>query len=800
MRSLFEDVRYALRLLARQPAFTVSAVLLLALGIGVNSAIFSVVDSVLLRPLPYRNPESLYNIWTRNLPRKIPPTAVSPPEFLEYAANAKSFSYCAARTNLTATLTGWGRPMRVSATLVSHGYLEMLGVTPVLGRGFAPEEFRVGRNQVVILTDGYWRTQFGCDPAILGKTLRLDDELHVIAGVLPPIKGETGSVDVFLPLAFNAATLAAWDSRFLYVVARLQDGVTPQQAGAELTSISERLAREHPESNTGLDAFLAPAVRDAQGESREPLIVLSAAVGLVLLVTCSNLANLLLIRSAARHREVAIRSAMGASQPRIFLQMIMESLTLALLGGAAGLVVAWWSLRAIAQFGPANMPRLQDATVDYSALAFTFAVSLLAGLLFGVVPAWQALRLNLANTLRDESRGSSGSVRKSLFRSIFVVSEVAISVILLISAGLLLRTFAAISQIDTGFQSSHVLTLRTTLPESRYPTPEARDAYVRKAILQLESTPGVLAAGITTALPMMQANWHSQFTIEGRTGPRETATYNAITPHYLDAIGAVLIKGRAIAETDSGDSDPVILISQALERRFFDKQDSLGQRLKLQVGGTTYRPRIVGVVRDIAQLRPEEAPRVTIYQPHAQCPWPFLAFAIRTAAEPASLAEAIRRVFLEVDPNLPVERIQPLSRLLERVLAQRRLSMVLLLIFSGLAVLLATIGLYGVLAVAVAQRSREIGIRMALGAEGGDILRLVLTQGLGLTAAGLAAGLVAAPLASYAMKQMLYGVQPLDPLTFAVSAAVILVAALVASIHPALRATKLDPATSLRAE
>ena len=800
MTSLIEDIRYALRLLARQPTFTVSAILLLALGIGVNSAIFSVVDSVLLRPLPYPNPESLYNIWTRNLPRKIPQNAVSAPEFMEYAANAKAFSHFAASFKLTATLTGRGRPTRVSVMEVSRGHLEMFGMSPALGRGFAADEFQLGRDHVVLLTENYWKTQFGGSPTILGETMRLDDELYVVAGVLPAAKGEIRGIDLYRPLTFPASVLTAWDSRFLYVTSRLRESVTQQQAASELTSIAERLAREHPESNTGYEAFLVPAVRDAQGDSREPLIVLSAAVGLVLLVTCSNLANLLLLRSAARHREMAIRSTMGASQARVFLQMITESLVLALMGGAAGLVVAWWSLRAIAQFGPANMPRLQDATVDYTVLGFTFCVSLLAGLLFGVVPAWQALRLNLATTLRDESRGSSGGIRKNRFRSLFVISEVAISVILLICAGLLFRTFAAISQIDTGFQPARVLTLRTTLPEARYSTPEARAAYVRKAIRQLESTPGVLSAGSTTALPMMQVNWRANFTVDGQAGPRENATYNAISPNYLQAIGAVLTKGRSLIEADSADSDSVILISQALERRYFASQDPIGQYLKMQVGALTYRARIVGVVHDIAQLRPDEAPRVTIYQPHAQCPWPFLAFAVRTAGDSASMIEPLRRAFVEVDGNLPMERIQPLGQLLDRVLAQRRLSMVLLMIFSGLAVVLAAIGLYGVLAVAVAQRSREIGIRMALGAESEDILRLVLTHGLGLTAAGLGAGLAAAPLAGFAMKQMLYGVEPLDPMTYAAAAVVILVAALAASIHPARRAAKLDPATSLRTE
>ncbi len=800
MTSFFEDIRYALRLLARQPVFTASAILLLALGIGVNSAIFSVVNTVLLHPLPYNNPESLYNLWTRNLPRKIPQSAISPPEFQQYAAHAKSLAYCAAYTNYTATLTGEGQPSRVSTKMVTRGYLEMLGIVPVLGRGFTADEFELDRNLVVILTEGFWKSQFGGDPAILGKSIRLDDKVHVVAGILPPAKSESRGVDLYIPLAFAPEVLASWDSRYLYVVTRLRDGVTPQQASAELASIAGRLASEKPDSNTGIEPYLTPSIRDAQGELREPLILLSVAVGIVLLLTCSNLANLLLVRSAARHREVAIRSAMGASQWRVFLQMLTESLTLALLGGAAGLAVAWASLRAIVHFGAASMPRLNDASVDYSVLAFGFGISLLAGLLFGVAPAWQALRLNLATTLRDESRGSSGGVRKSLLRSISVVSEVALSVILLITAGLLLRTLAAISQIDMGFQASGVLTLRTILPNSRYSTPEARADYVRNAIRRLESIPGVTAAGSATALPMMQVNWRAHFSVVGQAGPREVATYNAITPHYLDAIGATLIKGRLLAESDSASSDPVVLISQALERRYFANQDPIGQYLNMQIGALTYRPRVVGVVRDIAQLRPEEAPRVTIYQPHAQCSWPFLSIAVRTAADPQSMTAAVRRAFFEVDSNLPVERVQPLSALLDRVLAQRRLSTVLLIVFSGLAVVLAAVGLYGVLAVAVAQRSREMGIRMALGAGFGDILWLVLTQGFSLTIAGLAAGMATAPLASFAMKQMLYGVEPLDPLSFAGAALVVLIASLAASIHPAWRAAKLDPATPLRSE
>ncbi|MBN9662758.1 MAG: ABC transporter permease [Acidobacteria bacterium] len=803
MRSLFEDVRYAIRLLFRQPGFTAAAVLLLALGIGVNSAIFSIVDSVLLHPLSYKEPERLYVIWTKNQIRNKMQGAFAAPEFQEYAGRQRSFSQFAAYMHYPATLTGRGEPARVATALVSAGYLEMLGISPFLGRGFAAEEYQVGRNQVALLTEQYWRERFGADPGIVGKVLRLDNELHVVAGILPRTKGENRQVDMYLPLALSPDAAASWDSRFLYVTGRLNDGVTSEQASAELKSIGAAISAEHPETNVGTEPYLVQAEREAQGDARQPLVVLSAAVGLVLLVTCSNVANLLLVRAAARHKEAAIRSAMGASQSRVFRQMITESLTLALMGGTVGLFIAWWGVRIIGQWGSTTMPNLAQAKVDWLVVGYTFLISAAAGILFGGLPAWQVLRLNLADTLRDETRGSSGGARKGLTRSLLVVSEVALSVILLVGAGLLLRTFIELSRLDLGFKSDHVLTLRTTLAETAYATDAAKASYVRRIIERLERVPGVVSAGVSTALPMMQVNWLTDFSVDGRpaqSAQKESATYTAVTPRFLDTIGARLVKGRMISETDNETAPPVVLVSEALVRRVFPGEDAVGKFINMRVGRFKTHVQIVGVVHDIAYAKPDEKPRPVIYQPHAQRSWPFLAFAIRTSAEPMSLEGAVRRAFFEVDSELPVEKVQPMSALMDKVLAQQRLALVLLIVFAGLAVVLAAVGLFGVLAVAVAQRSRELGIRMALGASRPDILRLVLTQGMGLTTAGIFAGLLAAPLASQVMRQMLYGVQPLDPITFAAVALLVLAASLAACILPALRASKVDPGNALRGD
>jgi len=800
LSSVWEDVRYAGRLLARQPGFSVAAVILLALGIGANSAIFSLVDSVLLRPLPYKDLDRLYYLQVRDLTKGRPPALLSLPEFLDYESQARSFSSMAGLLHQPVTLTRGPDPVTVMSVFVSKNYLDTLGIKLMLGRPFLPEEYLPKKNQAVILTFGLWRSRFGGDPGVIGQTVRLDSELHVITGVLPELKGEAANVDLYLPMPYTRELLASRD-RTMTVMVKLDSRASEQQAGHEIRAISRRQAEIHPETNAGLEAYLIPAMTDARGGATQSLGVLGVAVGLVLLICCANLASLLLVRASGRMREIAIRSAMGASQGRIFRQMITESVMLSMTGGCLGLLIAWWCVGAVKQWGLLRMPRLSDAAVNGNVLIFTFLLSVAAGVLFGSAPALQALSISLSRTLGEESRGSSGGTHRSVTRSLLVIFEVSLSVILLVAAGLLLRTYAGLVSIDTGFQPQRVLCMRTIMPTAKYESVDERSLFVRRVIQRLESLPGVTSAGGSGILPLSPANWAVDFSIEGRShggGISETAHYNSITPRFFETIGARMVRGRAFTDADDLTTQPVIIISESMASNHFPGEDPIGRMVRFELRQETTQARIVGVVRDISLRRLDEKPRAMIYQPYAQRTWSWLFFVARTNGDPSTLESASRRAIYETDSEVPVDRIVPMMRLVKRVMAQQELAMVLLTSFSALALVLAVVGLYGVMAMSVSQRGREIGIRMALGAHGTSILGLILKQGLGLTLAGLAAGLAVAPIATQALRQMLYGVKPLDAVTFAAVAVLLFVTSVAACVVPALRASRVDPGKALR--
>lgn len=795
-----DGVRLAFRNLFRYPAFAVTALAILALGIGANTAIFSVVRTVLLKPLPYQEPGRLYILWTRNLEKNQPRAHFSAPEFVDYQREIKSFSSLVAYRNFSATWTGHGEAQRVMTRIATPNYLSMLGVQPALGRGFVPEEGVRGRNRSVILSYGFWQARLGGDPGVLGSTMMLDDQPHEVVGVLPELPGEVRTPDMFLPAAFSPEELSTRTAKYLTVMGRLADGVTPAQAEQELAAVGARLGRLNAEAR-GWDAWIIPAQAEFTREARQPLLVLFVAVGMVLLIACGNLAGLLLVRATVRGREFAVRAALGAGKLHMILQMLAESLTLAVLGGLAGLAVAKLGLGILVNVTSVNFPRLREAELDPPALLFNFAAALAAGILFGAAPALKAVRVNLAGALREETRGGSGSLRQSLGRSLLVVSEVAFSTILLVGAGLLARTFDKLSSVDPGFDPKGVLTMRTTLPHARYESPESRAGYGRRVLEQLQALPGVQAAGLTTALPMMGVNWRAEVLAgDNQNGRPETITYNAISPGYLASTGTKLRSGRDVSWADTGDAAPVVLISEAVEKALFPGRNPLGHRLRMKVANFDIDAQIAGVVQDVRHLTLDEEPRMAVYQPHAQLPWPFLAFAVKTSGDPMALAGAVRRAFHDVDSELPVDRVQPLSALVDQVLSQHRLAMNLLWIFSVMAVILAAVGLYGVLAAAAAQRTREFGIRLALGAGRGNIVRLVLTQGLALTLTGLAAGLAVAPVAAGAMEQMLYGVGRADAATYSGVALLLLLVTVAACLPPALRASRTDPATALRSE
>ncbi len=802
MRIFLEDISQSFRLLWRQPVFTIAAVLLLALGIGLTSGIFSVVNAVLLEPLPFQDSARLYSVRSRNDQKGRPKGALSAAEFLHYREQMKSFSEFSAYRYHRATWAEKGAASRVSTLLVTQGYFEALGIRPVMGRSMVQADFATLRSGVVVLSHGFWTERMGRDPGAVGRAVVLDGVPHTIVGVLPRIESELTRSEVYVPEILGEEKVAARASRYLHAIARLKPGVSRTSAQSELEAAAAALAEKDPESNGGWTAFLVGVKEEIVADSKKPILVLFASVFMVLLVVCANLANLVLARLSGRHRDIAVRSALGASQVRIFTQLLMESLWIAVMGGAAGLAVAYATLTAIVWFNPAAIARLEYARLDWRAVLFAMLLSGLSGVLFGMGPALKTLRMDLASSLRDESRSSTGGRARSRGRSLLVVAEVTVSVILLVCAGLLARTFQKIAALDLGFQPEGVLTAGTSLPtHTKYKEEEPRREYARRALERLRAIPGVLAAGLGTSLPMQQLNWMADFIVDGRDNSAanwHTVTYHAISPGFFEAIGARLDSGRAFTDADSAESVKVLLVSRAFERMFFPGGSAIGQTLRVKVGRNDFRGEIVGVVKTVPQLRPAEPPRPAIYQPYAQNPWPFLAFAVRARGNDPALPAAMRRAFSDADADLPVDRVVPLSNRLGDTLMQTRLAFGLITLFSGLAVVLSLFGLYSILAMTIAQRRRELGIRMALGASRGSLTGMVLMQGAMLAAAGLAVGLLAAPLASRTMQTLLVGVTPGDPLTYAAVAGIVLLASLTASLIPAWRGTNVNPVDALR--
>lgn len=796
----FRDIQDAIRLMGRRLLFTFSVVAILAAGIGTNAAIFSLVNHVLFKPLPYPDADRLLNVWRSSPERRMSQAHFSAPEYRDFAARVKSFSHLAAYRNYAASWTGEGPPLRVMTQLVTTNYLDMLGKRPFVGRDFHAEEGVFGRGGVVVLSENFWRTQMG-SAGVVGRTMILDKEPHEIIGVVAQLPGEPRAPDMYIPAAFSPQELGTRDARYLSVTGRLAPGVSTERAQAELDAVAASLGKENPTTDGGWTVFLTPVHEDLTGPFREPLLVLFAAVGLLFFIACINLVNLILVSFGSRRKEIAVRAALGANPWRIFRQLLAENLTLSIVGGLAGAVAGRWAFELIKDWSLLSLPRLRTAEFDLAALMFAILLALCAGLVFGCLPSWRSVRLNLASSLREEARGGTADVGWAASRSILVISEVALSAILLVAAGLLVRTISGLTAIDPGFDPSGVITCRATLADAKYSTPELRASYVLNVVTKLQTIPGVSVAGLTTALPFMQVNWIAQFSIEGRPeldGQKLSATYNAITPGYFEALRIPVLKGRKFSQNDDLRAPPVVIVSKAMERTWFGGRDAVGQYVRMKVANHEFRAEVVGVAADVKHLHLDEAPRLAIYQPHAQLPWPFMAFAIRSSASPEATMNAVRQMFFEADSETPIDRLQPLGALLDYHLAQKRLAMTLLSLFSALALLLSAVGLYGVLSASVSQRMREFGIRSALGATRSDLVRLVLKEGLTLTAIGMVIGLACAPLATRTMKTMLYGVEPLDAGVLAAVAGILLLIAAVAILAPALRAARVDPVEALR--
>ncbi|MEY2561366.1 MAG: hypothetical protein QOG51_1781, partial [Verrucomicrobiota bacterium] len=802
-KHMINDLRYALRQLLKAPSFTAVAILTLALGIGACRAIFSVVNTVLLRPLDYPQPDRIVIIRETNFPQ-FPEFSVSPPNYLDWEKQTKSYEYLAAYSGAGLNLTGEGEPQRLVGVKATAHYFDAYGVKPALGRMLLPEEDAPGKNHVVVLSYPFWQRVFGGTRDVVGKSIQLNGEPYTVVGVAPVGFGLTSKVDAWTPMAFKPEETKndARGGHYINVVGRLRPGVTVAQARAELEVIAAQLAQQYPDSNKGWGIFLMPLQDYSVRDVKPVLYTLLGAVGCVLLIACANLANLLLARATARHREISIRAALGASRGRLVRQLLTESVVLSLCGGVAGLLLARWGLDALLALAPTSLPRVTEIHLDSGVLIFSLALSILTGLLFGIAPAWLAARADVNEALKQGSRGSTEGGARGRLRSALVVIEVTFALMLLGGAGLLARSFMQLAHVDPGFIPENATLLRLSLPQKKYAMPEQQNAFADALLDRVKALPGVQFAGITHSMPLV-SDYVLGFNIEGRPAiaPSDlpSTNYYAVTPDYFRAMGIRLIRGRVFTAQDDAKAPRVAIINETMARQHFPNEDPIGKRINITNGPDTWRE-IVGIVADIKQYGVDKATSAQSYEPFAQVPFSSLNVVIRTNGSPAALLGALRPAVYAVDKDQPIGTIRPLEEIMADSLARQRFAMTLLTVFSLVALVIAAVGIYGVMAYNVVQRTGEFGIRMALGAQQGDVLRLVLAQGGKLIGIGLVIGLAATLAASRAMGSMLFNTSAQDPLTLSMITLLLGAVALIACLLPANRATKVNPIEALRAE
>ena len=821
MESLFQDLRFGVRMLAKQPGFTVVAVLTLALGIGANTAIFSVVNAVLLRPLPFAEPERLVAVGGAQANAPGVRGSISYPDFLDWRERNRSLASMALYRNATMTMTGTDTPANLNAQIVSAELFDVLGATPQLGRVFtrAEEKPGGGAGYVAVISHALWRERFGADSRVVGRVMTLDRKPYQIVGVMKPgfqfpIQAEPVEVWVTPAILHESAdgkrpVAERRGYRSLEAVARLRDGVSIRQAQADLSAVAAGLEKEYPDNNTGYGAILIPLHRDLTGDYRKALLVVFAAVACVLLIACANLANLMLARATSRDKELAVRAALGASRFRIVRQLLTESVLLALSGGLLGLLLARFGMETLLRFLPADLPRLSEIAVNRWALIFTFVVSAVTGIVFGLAPALQAARIDLSEAMKDGARGASSGYGKARVRGALVVAEVALAMVLLICASLLLQTFRQLQRVNLGFDARNVLTAQLAFSETEYATPERKIAFTERAVERIRALPGVVSASSILPLPLSGDSTQGSFQFEGRRAERgnePTMQIRWIGPDYYATMKIAFVAGRDFTPHDNLNAPPVAIVNQTFVKKYLSDEDPLGKRLELPFGvrGDETTVNIIGVARDVThctELRQAAEPE--LYLPYAQLPFINLTNLVIRAGDgvaAASLAGDVRRAVAALDRETALSNVKTLEQHLGAAVAQPRFSALLFGLFALLALALGAVGLYGVMAYSVNERTREIGIRLALGARASDALRLILAEGLKLALIGVAIGLLAAFALTRWMETMLFGVRPADPLTFAVIAMVLLLTALVACWIPARRATKVDPMIALRCQ
>jgi len=813
MGTLFQDIRYGVRMLSRNPGFTIVAVLALSLGIGADSAIFSVVNSVLLRPLPYDHSENLVFLSERNT--VLEGMSIAYPNFLDWRSQNNAFESIGVYRVQSYNLTGEGEPERLNSGLVSADLFTVLRVTAARGRVFTKDDDRAGANPVVVLSTALWQRRFGGDQNIIGKNLTLDNTSFTVIGIMPPSFQFPNRAEMWTPVGLRENE-PNWKERGnhpgLYAMARLKPGVTIAQARDDMEIVASNIEKQFPDSNTGNRATLLPAIEIVVRNIRTALIVLLAAVGFVLLIACANVANLLLARSTNRQKEMAIRTALGASRTRIIRQLLTESLLLSILGGTLGLILAQVGVKLIVAISPDSIPRSKEISLDVRVLLFTVGVSVLTGIVFGLAPALQASKPDLNETLKDAGRGSTG--RRHILRSALVVSEVALTMVLLIGAGLLIRSFYLLQRVDPGFNADNLLTFNVTLPEKKYTLESQRVSFFQQLLQNLRALPGVESVGMATGLPLGNNGWQSGFWIDGRPEPpqgeRPLTEVAFVNPTYFDTMKMTLLSGRKFNDQDVKVPDPpgttptrfapptVTIIDEQFAREYFPDEDPLGKQLlfwgrkKVTIVGVVRRVKMEGLSTD--------SNRVQSYYPFLENPGNGMSIVMRTTGDPARFSNLVREKVLAIDPDQPIYDVQTMGKIWTDSIAPDRLNLMLLGTFAAVALVLAAVGIYGVMAYSVTQRTHEIGIRMALGAGQGNVLGMVIRQGMGLAVIGLAIGLGGAFLATRAMASLLFGVSARDPLTFAVISIVLAGVALGACFVPARRATKVDPMIALRYE
>jgi len=805
MTTLIQDLRYGLRMLAKNPGFTAVAVLTLALGIGANTAIFSVVNAVLVRPLPYKDADRLVMLWSTK-PREGWRGQASPLDFLAWRQESRSFESMAAIRPCSVILTGRGEPVELFGGRISGGFFETLGIAPQLGRTFAAAEYRSGAERVAMLGNGLWQERFGSDPGVIGQSIRLNDEVFTVVGVMPdarqfPIDG----LKIWVPLELQESQPD--DRHFLYVVGRLKDNKAVAEAQADVGTIAGRLEKEFPQSHAGHGAAVVP-LRESFTETLRPaLAVLSGAVGMVLLIACGNVASLLLARASARRRELALRLALGATRWRLTRIMLVESLMLALAGGVLGVALASWGVRLLLASLPTDLPLpsyIKTVAVDNRVLAFTLILSVMTGLLSGILPALRASSIDPNAALKEGGGTTTAGLQQSRLRAGLIVAELALTLILLSAAGLLMQNAVRLQRTDPGLRPGHVLVMDVSLPAAKYREPQQRAAFYQEALERVRGLPGARHVGVVNNLPLR--GWTSfNFTIEGRPAPAPgevpEAAERVVSPDYFQAMGIPVQRGRAFTDGEGPATIPVVMVNGALVQRYFPGEDPLGHRIRPggpESAGLWHT--IVGVVGNVRHFGIDAAPRPEIYKLHAQDPWPAMTLVVRTESDPLAMVAAVKQRIWTVDPDQPISGVARMTQVVSDSLWPSRILTYIQGIFAAIALIMATVGLYGVVSQSVTLRRHEFGVRLAVGATPSHILRLVLSQGLRLILIGLGIGLLGAMALTRSLTALLHDVSPTDPWTFAAVSSLLAVVALTACWLPARRAAKVDPMVALRYE